>query len=204
MRHRQFPLLVGVFARSALWLPLVPMVVIAYGLLVWADLRGSTGAILWLLRAGAFLLAVGVTHVLDDAAATFTASSPTRLGVRRAAPIAVMLAAVGMAWLGLLGYGAGLSTDPVPAAGLTVELGTLLALALVQAALFGAVAAGPVLIVTILLALRMPARWSLLQGEPGDAVWTAAHQRWLVLFAVAVAALVWTSRDPAARRGVLT
>ncbi|HVE62417.1 MAG TPA: hypothetical protein VNB94_01255, partial [Mycobacteriales bacterium] len=106
MRSRQLPLLAGVFARTPLWRPLVPMVAIAFGLLIWADLDDRPGTVIWLLRVGATLLAAGATYVLDDAAAAFTTSSPTRLGIRRAVPVVVAGAAVGSAWAGLLGYGA--------------------------------------------------------------------------------------------------
>jgi len=180
------------------------MVAISFGLLVWADLRDRPGTALWLLRAASVLLAVGVAYVLDDAAAAFTGSSPTRLGIRRAVPVAVVLTATAAAWAALLAYGAVVATEPVPAAGLTVELAALLALALALAALYGGVAAGPALVVAVLVMARLPERWSLFGGSPGDATWSAAHQRWVLLLVVAFTTVVWTSRDPASRRRVLT
>lgn len=180
------------------------MVVISFGLLVWAEVTNHQDAVLWLVRGSAILLAVGATYVIDDAAESLTSSSPTRLGIRRAVPVAVVLIALAVVWASLLGYAASFSPEDVPMVDLTVELAALFALGLAFAAMFGAVGAGPGVVMAVIVAQRLPARWSLYAGAPGDADWSSAHQRWVVLIVVAVAALVWASRDPASRRGVLT
>ena len=204
VRGRQLPLLARVFLRTPGWRPLVPMVAISFGLLVWAEVTGHQDAVLWLLRGSAILLAVGATYVIDDAAESLTSSSPTRLGIRRAVPVFVVLLALAVVWAGLLGYAATVSPEDLPVVDLTVELAALLALGLAFAAVFGAVGAGPGVVMAVIVAQRLPARWSLYAGAPGDSAWSSAHKRWVVLIVIAVAALVWRSRDPASRRGVLT
>ncbi len=44
----------------------------------------------------------------------------------------------------------------------------------------------------------LPQRWALL-ATPAESCWKAAQQRWVLLLAVGVLALIWASRDPAAR-----
>lgn len=191
-------LLVRTFPRVARWLPMVPTALLAAGLLVWVDYRDGSG-LLWPLRGCAALLALGAAYTLDDSAAAVTAAAPTSLAVRRGTRLAVVVGAVGIAWAALASYAAVLSGDPLPLAALTLELAALLALVLAFAAAVGGTAAGPAVVGVLVLSTRLPQRWSLLDGVPGDVSWSAAHRRWVVLLVAAVAVLLVATRDPAAR-----
>ncbi|BCB88762.1 hypothetical protein [Phytohabitans suffuscus] len=96
-------------------------------------------------------------------------------------------------------------TLPLP--GLTLEAAALAAVALGLAAarLRGApdsdagVLAAPAVLVLALAATLLPAGWALFV-TPDDPHWAAAHDRWAVLLAASLAAVLWAGREPSRAR----
>lgn len=184
--------------RTVRWQPLPTAALAAALLLGWADLTGRDGSV-WLLRAVAVLLAAGAAYVLDDEAGALTAAVPVALGVRRGVRLLATAVAWGLAWGAALAYAQErLGPGGLPARDLTLEAAALLLLTLAAAAVAGGRAAAPAVAVLLLASVRLPQRWSLLAGVPGDASWASAHWRWLLLGALAALVLALASRDAAA------
>jgi hypothetical protein len=162
-----------------------------------------------LLRAAALCGALGVGFLLDDPAARTIATVPTPRPVRYAARAAVILP-VATAWWALVvavtvagaehGIGATL-----PLGGVTVEAAALGAVTLAVAAArlrsrpdSGGIVAFPILLALVMAASMLPQGMELFV-PPDDTEWAAAHDRWAVLLAVAVAGSMWASPEPARR-----
>lgn len=197
--------------RAMSWLPLLGTAVSAGVAVSLIDPAAGEGRALVALRVAAFLLAAGAAFALDDPAASTLAASPTALRARRAHRLLPACAAWGVLWtLALATTAAGAEDAPVAAA--TLEAGGMLAVALAAAALAaphtpdgrGGVAAVPVLTLGVLgcvLAQYLYPRWvTLFVMSTAEPEWGAARARWIVVLAVAVAALSATSLDPARRR----
>jgi len=206
VRVRQLPALLRPLIAAVRWQPSAGAATIAAVLLaVKADDLDEAGTALMVLRGVAAVLALGVAFLLDDAATGILTASPTSLAWRRSHRVAIVAAFVGVPWilavLFVLSHGADL-----PVAGLTLELVTLLAVALAAAAGIArrgdvaepGVLAAPLTVGIVLGTTRLPERWALLVG-PGPS-WEPAHQRWALLLAAAVLVFLHCIRD-AARRG---
>jgi hypothetical protein len=160
-----------------------------------------------LLRLAAACGAVGVAFLLDDPATHTLAVVPTPRWARHLVRTALATAAAAVWWVALLAVTvAGAhdgAADTLPLPGLTLEAAALAAVALGLAAIrlrVGAdgtagVLAAPAVLVLSVAATLLPAGWALFV-EPDDPRWTAAHGRWAVLLAVALAALAWAWREP--------
>jgi hypothetical protein len=94
-----------------------------------------------------------------------------------------------------------------PAAGITLEAATALALALAGAALTnhrgdsarpGQAVAAFLLVGSVLGPLLVPGRWALFV-TPGDPRWAAAHDRWTVLLCAAVVVGAVCATEPRRR-----
>lgn len=153
------------------------------------------------LRLAAIALCIGAAFVLDDPAAQSLAASPTPLLFRRLLRTTLLLPLVGGLWAIVL-WRAGESY----ASALTLELAAMLAVTLAAAAAAtaraadgrGGLAAAPALLIMLSTALlALPAAWTLFAGGPADPAWDASHVRWALVLAVAVAAFLAASRDPA-------
>ncbi|MFF5159045.1 ABC transporter [Streptomyces sp. NPDC000348] len=159
------------------------------------------------LRASAVAFALGAAFLLDDPARHTTAAVPTRRAVRHGLRL-LCLAPVAAAW-----WTAALLLVPEavrpPAADVTVEAATVLALALSGAALAvhrgdgarpGQAVAGFLLAPAVLGPLLAPGSWALFT-TPDDTRWAAAHDRWAVLLCAAVAVGAVCAAEPVRRIG---
>ena len=167
------------------------------------------GSALLLLRAVAVIAVLGASFVLDDEAAATLEASPSTLAWRRFLRGAAAVALVTPPWAGAV-WRLDTHATRLPVAGLTLELIALLVLALAAAAAVTrwsgstdpGVATTPVVFVVVLGAFQLPSRFAL-YGGPGPG-WESAHVRWWLLLAASTLLLLWSSRDPVARRQSLS
>ncbi|MFI2379518.1 ABC transporter [Streptomyces sp. NPDC018964] len=157
------------------------------------------------LRASAVAFALGAAFVLDDPARHTTAAVPTRRAVRHGLRV-LLVAPVAAVW-----WTAALLLVPAPvrppAAAITLEAATALALALTGAALVihrgdgarpGQAVAGALLVGSVLGPLLTPGSWALFT-TPDDARWAAGHDRWAVLLCAAVVVGAVCATEPGRR-----
>lgn len=197
-RGRHARLLVGPTVRLASWRALP-----AAGALAVAMVHFSSAPPVLELRLAAIALCVAAAFVLDDPAAQTLAASPTPLLFRRLLRTTLLLALLAALWMIVL-WSAG---EHVMTA-LTLELATMLVVTLAAAVVAtprisdgrGGVAAAPALLIILTAALLLlPTAWTLFARDPADPAWQASHVRWALLLAIAAAAFLAASRDPAKR-----
>lgn len=177
--------------RAVVWQPVVLGGALAM-LLAYDGFRTGTEQTL-----AAASVALGCAFLLDDPAWVTVSTSPAPLWWRRCIRIALALPVAGILWLAA----AQLAGFPRGAIGPGVlEVATMIGVTLAAAAVavrrsgdgLGGAAAGPVLLVLVVVSLVLPPRWTL---HP-----VVIHQwRWVLLLGLALLALVVASRDPAAR-----
>jgi hypothetical protein len=210
---RVVPALLVPTARAMSWLPFLAAA--GFGLLIVAvpaamSVVLSDEDLVRLLRLAALCGALGVAFLLDDPAARLIATVPTPRVVRHAVRAAVALAAAALWWAAVVATTVAGAHKEVAAhlplwdASLEAAAFATAALALAAArsrngtAGAGAMAAPAALVLAFLLS-RLPERLALLV-VPGDPRWEAAHDRWAVLLAVAVAGLLWAGHEPVSAR----
>jgi hypothetical protein len=161
------------------------------------------------LRVGAVLLCLGAAFLLDDPSESVIAASPLSALSRRAIRIALSLLALAPAWGLLLLVALVGMPEPggVPLARVSLEAITMLFLVWTAAAAaerfvperLGGLAAGPVLLVLLGLALATPAlpgHLRFLPSVPQEPDWAHAHMLWLRVLAGSSGLLLLLSRDP--------
>ena len=195
-------------ARTIAWRALLAGAVACAGVVAVAGLTDALpGQSRW-PGLGALALCGGLAFLLDDAAESTVAASPTSLARRRLLRIALALPLVCAVWAGSLWYATsvdGAPFGPDARQGLSLQFAAMLAVTLGASAVALRVAQGErggwtavfVLFGLLVAAFYAPDRWTLLVGT-GDPAWPAAQQRWLVLLALGLLTLVFASRDPAA------
>ncbi len=201
-------------ARAIRWPPLLGAIVVAF-IQVFVQTRdvcpptnpclGPEGRVL-ALRIAAIFLALGTAFVLDDPTEETTGHLPTPRWMRRAVRVALVAPVVGLTWALLipLAMRSSVDTNPFPTGALTLELATLgigaLAISVATARFvpegMGGIAAGPILLGLIVAAHYLPQRLAVFQLDPEAPRWHAAHDVWRVLLLIAIAALLFVSRDP--------
>jgi len=160
---------------------------------------------LWLMRFAAVIASVAATFALDDP--SFDVTRPT-VGLRRSLMPARLTAAVGTVAVGVIPAGL-VAVGELSARtwwGLVLEVTALVALLcgvhlLLQQRWRFSEPAQFMVFVVVLLGLYEQltlGRWPLL-AAPG-AAWDDAHQRWVILGALAAGLLAWQLRDPASAR----
>ncbi|WIM99004.1 hypothetical protein ACTOB_002632 [Actinoplanes oblitus] len=165
----------------------------------------SPADLVGLLRAAAVCGALGVAFLLDDPAAATIATVPTPRPVRYAARAGVALPPLAAWWaltLAVTVAGAEHGTAAgLPLGGVTVEAAALGAAAFAVAAVRprGGVVAAPAVLALVAAASQFPPALAF-YVPPGDDRWAAAHGRWGVLLALAVAGAVSAVMEPARRR----
>jgi hypothetical protein len=203
---RQVTALVRPLSAAIRWQPaMAAWAMVAVLLTIEDDSLDAPGPALLLLRAVGVVAVLGAAFVLDDEAAPMLEASPSTLAWRRFLRGAASVALVIPPWAGAV-WRLDTHATRLPVAGLTLELFALLVLALATAAAVTrwsgstdpGVAATPVVLVVVLGAFQLPARFAL-YGVPGPG-WDADHVRWVGVFAAATLLLLWCGRDPQARR----
>ena len=195
-------------ARTIAWPALLAGAVACAGVVALAGLTDALSARSRWPGLGALALCAGLAFLLDDAAESTVAASPTSLARRRLLRIALALPLVCAVWAGSLWYATsvdGAPFGPDARQGLSLQFAAMLAVTLGASAVALRVAQGErggwtavfVLFGLLVAAFYAPHRWTLLVGTD-DPAWPAAQQRWLVLLALGVLTLVFASRDPAA------
>jgi hypothetical protein len=213
MSVRVLPLLIRPAARAMPWTAF--LVAAAVGLAIVGvpaafPVLLSDEDLVGLLRAAAVCGALGAGFLLDDPAARTVATVPTSRPLRYAARAGVVLPSVAVWWALVLAVTVGGAEEgagaALPLGDVTVEAAALGAVALAVSAvrlrrdgsIAGGVVAGPVVLALVVVASRLPPGL-VLYVPPGDGRWDAAHDRWGVLLAVAVAGMVWAALEPARR-----
>ena len=205
-RLRQLPPLLRPLIGAVRWQPSMGAAAVAVLIVAWqADALHDQSEALRALRGVTVVLALGAAFLLDDPAAGTLEASPTSLAWRRAARLTAAVLLVGAPWSGSI-MTAQLQGADLPVAGLTLELATMVTLALAGAAGLirwadarePGVLAVPLVAGIALALFQVPESWALLV-HPGPA-WVPAHQRWALLLGVAVVLLFLCNRDPATAR----
>jgi hypothetical protein len=203
---RQVTALVRPLSGAIRWQPgLAAWVMVAVLLAIEDEALDGEGSAVMLLRAVSVVAVLGAAFVLDDEAASTLEASPSTLAWRRFLRGVAAVALVSPPWAAAV-WRLDTHATGLPLAGLTLELFALLVLALATAAAVTrwsgstdpGVAATPVVLVVVLGAVQLPARFAL-YGDPGPG-WDAAHARWVGVLAAATLVLLWCGRDPEARR----
>jgi hypothetical protein len=168
------------------------------------------------LRVAGAAVAVAMGFVPDDPAREGTQHQPVPLLLRRALRVGLALPVTAAIWLVCLwlafrtwppASGDTASVQPgadLPLAALTLEFAGLLALALALSAAatpfvpeaMGGVAAGPILILLVLVGGLLSTVMPLFANDPIEPSWRTAHRTWWGILATAMAAFALWSRDP--------
>jgi hypothetical protein len=204
--------------RGMPWVPLAVAGVIApltTNFMAGASMHGLSDRFNALRIAGT-AMAVAIGFVLDDPAREGTQHQPVPLLLRRAVRVGLALPVTAAIWLLCL-WLAFRTWPPVsadmasvqpaadlPLAALTLEFAGLLAAALALSAAatpfvpeaMGGVAAGPILILLVLIGAVLSTVVPLFVGDPTEPGWQAAHKAWWVILATGLGAFALVSRDP--------
>jgi hypothetical protein len=196
-------------ARTVAWAPLLGGALACLAITAAAGATAGTTSLGRWPGLGALALCTGAAFLLDEAAGATLDATPRSRARRRMLRIGLAFPLLCGVWAGSLWYATaveGTPFGPDTRAALSVQLGAMLALTLAASAIAlrlmpderGGWTGAAVLFSLLGAALWLPERWTLL-AAPGDDAWNAAQQRWAALLALALLALVWASRDPAAR-----
>lgn len=205
MSGRQVLALLGPLLAAIRW----PAGVVSWGLVaallaVKDEALDDPGSALILVRAAGVIAVLGAGFVLDDEAAGTLESSPSTLAWRRSLRVLLAVLLVAVPWMLIL-WRLDAHGTRLPVGGLTLEVVALLAVALATAAAVSrrsgtidpGVATTPAVFVLVLGAFQLPPMLALYAGSGSG--WDEAHIRWAAVLAAGALALLWLSRDPAAR-----
>ena len=209
-RAKQTLQLVRPTAKAMSWRPVIWAAVLAI-VYVWKEAPGAyIDYRVLVLRVAALLVCMGAAFVLDDATEDTISHLPSPLLLRRALRVALLLPLVAATWF-LLVYLAGdvapRDGGPMPVGDITLEAATLLATALAAACIgarvtsdrLGGVAAAPILLAVIAVALFLPGNYKLIISV-GDPRWANVHDTWRMALTVAVVVFVYVNRSPGTYR----
>ena len=209
-RAKQTLQLVRPTAKAMPWRPVIWAAVLAI-VYVWKEAPGAyIDYRVLVLRVAALLVCMGAAFVLDDATEDTISHLPSPLLLRRALRVALLLPLVAATWF-LLVYLAGdvapRDGGPMPVGDITLEAATLLATALAAACIgarvtsdrLGGVAAAPILLAVIAVALFLPGNYKLIVSV-GDPRWANVHDTWRMALTVAVVVFVYVNRSPGTYR----
>ena len=210
-RCRQVIDLVRPTARAMSWHPPLWAAVLALAYVAYEAPGAYIGYRLLVLRVAALLICMGAAFVLDDPTEETLGHVPTPLVLRRGLRIALLLPLLAVAWFGLVqlaGDVAPKDGGPLPVGDLTVEVTTLLVVALCAACIgarlasdrLGGIAAAPILLGLVAVAMLLPGDQKMILGSPGDFRWEDAHQWWRGALIGSVVLFMWLNRSPGAYR----
>lgn len=150
--------------------------------------------------------AVAVVFAFDDPTADVADASPVSRRVRAAVRGTVQIVPTMTMWFTVLALMSARIAAPPPAGRLWLEAAGMVLAGWAIASWWrrargetcGGVIAGPVLIVLVLLAHRLPPSLALFVPDP-ETLWDDMQRRWVTLLVVAMTALGLALRDPLAR-----
>jgi len=200
-RVRQIPPLARPAIKIVNWQPVATLMVAGLAFLT----IGNRSDVLRLSIAAAGV-AASSAFLLDDHAAVTLASSPTSLPIRRLHRITLTALVVGLWWVAAVAVASN-RTGNFPVAGLSLQIGGLVAIALAASAVAstvgdrttGGIAGAACSIAIYATTLLPPQPWLPLPSHP-DA--PGATPRLLATLICAAAVLAYTSRDPATRNPI--
>jgi len=168
---------------------------VAFGVawLLSSELGGGDGVAA--LKYAALALGLAPATILDDPAAATVAASPRTLLRRRALTLAVVAPALAAAWVGVVSVTA---VDAGVARAMTLELAAVVLVTLALAAGLEGAVAGSLVVLAFLGVDAFAPDWAVVP-DLGDWRHVVA---WAGSAALAAAALLRASRDPAARPSV--
>jgi hypothetical protein len=210
--------LLGPTARSMPWVPLAAAAVVA-PLITHFMAGGSMHGLsdrLNALRIAGTAMAVAIGFILDDPAREGTQHQPVPVLLRRALRAVLALPIAALIWSLCLwlafrtwppaseGLGSVELAGDLPLAALTLEFAGIAAVALALSAAstpfvpeaMGGVAAGPILILLVLIGAVLSTVVPLFAGDPTEPSWQAAQKAWWVILATGLGAFALLSRDP--------
>lgn len=199
----------ALIARTLAWPALIGGAALCVAIIVLTSLDVDSSPLARWPGLGALALCVGAAFVLDDPASATTDASPTSLAKRRMLRIALTLPLLGGVWAASLYYATsadGAPLGPDARGALSIQASAMLAttlgasaaaLRLMPGETSGWAAVG-IPFALLACVYYLPQRFALL-ATPAEPGWQSAQQRWVLLLAVGVLALIWASRDPAAR-----
>ena len=210
-RGRQVIDLVWPTARAMSWHPPLWACVLALAYVAKEAPGAYVDYRILVLRVAALLICMGAAFVLDDATEETLGHVPTPLLLRRGLRIALLLPLVGIAWLGMLQVAGDVPRKdggPLPIGDLTIEVSTLLVLALCAACIgarftsdrLGGIAAAPILLGLVVVAMLLPGDQKMVLGSPGDPRWEDVHEWWRAALGVGLLVFIWLNRSPGAYR----
>lgn len=210
-RIRQAADLLRPTARAISWHP--PLWAAGLALL-YVAMEARSGYIdyrITVLRVGALLLCMGAAFVLDDVTEETIGHVPTPLLMRRGLRIGLLVSLLAVAWAVMLKIAGDVGPregGPMPAGDLTLEAATLLAIAFCAASLgtrftadrLGGVAAAPIVLGLVAIALFVPENQAMILGGPSYPRWADAHEWWRAVLVAATVGFVWLNRTSGSHR----
>ncbi|HWC13357.1 MAG TPA: hypothetical protein VG929_02035 [Actinomycetota bacterium] len=213
IRLRQIVDLVRPTARAMSWHPPVWAAVLALGYVLKEAPSAYIEYRILVLRVAALLLCIASAFVLDDATEETIGHVPTPLLMRRGLRIALLLPLVASTWIGVVNVAGDVAVrdgGPMPAGDLTLEAATLLAIALCASCVgarlasdrVGGIAAAPIVLGLVAVALFLPPDQKMILGSPSDPRWADAHEWWRAALVSAAVVFLWVNRSPGSYRAV--
>ncbi|GII27207.1 pectin acetylesterase-family hydrolase [Planotetraspora mira] len=159
-----------------------------------------------LARIAAICVALGAAFLLDDPATRSTPTVPTPRVARNLVRVTLAVPAVALWWTLTLGLakttGHHAAAAHLPVAALTLEAATLLTAALALAAIAQrrtadgntGVIAAPAVLLLAAVAWFLPHSAALIL-TPTDPDWTASHDRWTAVLAIALVSFLWAGHE---------
>jgi UDP-N-acetylmuramyl pentapeptide phosphotransferase/UDP-N-acetylglucosamine-1-phosphate transferase len=163
------------------------------------------------LRVAALLVCMGAAFVLDDPTEETIGHVPTRLLLRRGVRVALLLPVAAGTWAVLVHFAGDVTRregGPLPVGDLTLEAATILLIALSAACLgarltsdrLGGIAAAPIVLAIVALAMFLPADQKLILGSASDPRWEDVHEVWRFALVGAALAFLYLNRSSGAYR----
>jgi hypothetical protein len=192
-------------AHAIKWRPLAAGAVLGLAVLLVPEVlveRLTDAQLTSLTRIAALGGALGAAFLLDDPSGRSTRTVPTARLARYTVRVVLAGPAVALWWAGTLVVAR--RGAHLPAAALTLEAATLLAVALAVSAVAQrrstdgntSVVAAPAVLLFTAVAFALPQPVELIV-RPADPGWTASHHRWAIVLVAALVAFLWGGHERA-------
>ena len=160
-----------------------------------------------MLRVAGLLLCMRSAFILNDPTEESLGHVPTPLLMRRSLRITCLLplmAGAGAVMVSFAGEVPRRAGGPIPVGDLTLEVATLLVIAMSAACLgtrftsdgLGGIVAAPIVLALVAASMLLPSDYRLIVGSPTDPRWAEAHDIWRFVLGVAFLAFLYLNRSP--------